>query len=209
MADKVDAWMPLHIGAYVAATGHLTTAEHGMYLLLMMHAWNAAGVIPGEDDRIRRICRAEPKEWTRSRAVIMAFLTRHADGSYRQKRLDGELAKSLSLKSERAEAGSKGAATRWQKHGKAMAKEVANDEANGEANTSPIPVTNTKNLNSPPSPPPGGRPVDNFKPKGSGQWWQSPEGIAAEGRRLGVPARSGESYGDYAKRLRAHRERVA
>jgi uncharacterized protein YdaU (DUF1376 family) len=201
VADKVDAWMPLHIGAYTAATGHLSTAEHGMYLLLMMHAWNHEGVIPGEDERVQRICRATPKEWKASRAVILAFLTKQPDGTYRQKRLDTELVKSKTLKSERSEAGSRGAALRWQKHGKAMAEPIAN----GMANESPLPVTTTQNHNSPPSPPPGGCPVDKSKPRG--QWWLSQEGVIAEGNRLGIPPATGESFSAYASRLRAARTR--
>ena len=126
MADKIDAWMPLHIGKYMAATGHLSTAEHGMYLLLLMHAWTSGGGIPGDSERIRRICRAESKEWAKARDTILAFWHLQPDGTYRQKRLDTELTKATEIKEVRAEAGKKGAAQKWQSYGKPMAKVMAN-----------------------------------------------------------------------------------
>jgi uncharacterized protein YdaU (DUF1376 family) len=139
MGDRVDAWMPLHIGRYMAATGHLSTEEHGMYLLLLMHAWANAGVIPGDPERVRRLCRADPKGWARSSAVILDFLTMQPDGTYRQKRLDIELAKAADVKSTKSEAGKKGADSRWQKHGRANGATMAEPMADGMANEWPIP----------------------------------------------------------------------
>jgi uncharacterized protein YdaU (DUF1376 family) len=146
MVDRVDAWMPLHIGRYMAATGHLSNEEHGMYLLLLMHAWSNDGVIPGESERIRRICRADPKDWARSSAVILEFLTQQPDGTYRQKRLDVELAKASEVKSTKSEAGKKGAEIRWQKEGRANGKPIAEPMAEGMANEWPIPIPEPKPL---------------------------------------------------------------
>lgn len=140
LGDRVDGWMPLHIGRYMAATGHLSNEEHGMYLLLLMHAWANAGVIPGDPDRVRRICRADPKAWAKSSATILDFLTTQPDGSYRQKRLDIELAKAAEVKGSKSEAGKKGAASRWQKHGRANGKTMAEPMASGMANEWPIPI---------------------------------------------------------------------
>ena len=84
MTKKVDAWMPVQIGPYVAATGHLTTTEHGMYFLLMMHAWNHGGALPADLERWRNIVRADQKQWAASRDTIVDFWTQQEDGTWRQ-----------------------------------------------------------------------------------------------------------------------------
>lgn len=139
MADRVDGWMPLHIGRYIAATGHLSNEEHGMYLLLLMHAWNNGGVIPGDPERVRRICRADPKSWTRSMAVILDFLTLQPDGTYRQKRLDAELAKAEEARSTKSEAGKRGAEKRWQTDGRANGRTMREPMAAAMPKQCPIP----------------------------------------------------------------------
>src|SRR5207244_13219258 len=137
--------VPLHSGQYMAATGHLSTAENGMYLLLLMHAWAAGGAIPGDAERVRRICRADPKEWAQSCATILDFLTLQPDGTYRQKRLEAEFTKAVELKENKVESGKKGAASRWRKHGRAdgepmaepLAEEVAEPMAKAMAKRCP------------------------------------------------------------------------
>ena len=82
------AWMPLHIGDYLKDTGHLTAAEHGAYLLLIMRYWQDGG-LPADERLIARYARLSPSEWEESRAVIAALFS---DG-WQHKRIDAELAK--------------------------------------------------------------------------------------------------------------------
>lgn len=65
-------WMPLYVADYLADTAHLTAAEHGAYLLLIMHYWRA-GKLPSDGRQIARIARMNAREWDRSRDTIAAF----------------------------------------------------------------------------------------------------------------------------------------
>jgi uncharacterized protein YdaU (DUF1376 family) len=150
VAEKVDAWMPMHIGQYMAATGHLSTEEHGMYLLLLMHAWAAAGVIPGDPERVRRICRADPKNWARSCATILDFLTLQPDGTYRQKRLEAELVEGRRVEGEqgrewqerRSLTMAKAWQSQWRTDGGAISE--AGSRTDGKGHGEPMPYTTTR-----------------------------------------------------------------
>lgn len=83
-------WMPLFVGDYLRDTGHLSASEHGCYLLLLMHAWGHDGLLPHDEDRLRRIGKMDPKAWAAARCTILEFFYRAEDG-YRQKRVDHEL----------------------------------------------------------------------------------------------------------------------
>jgi uncharacterized protein YdaU (DUF1376 family) len=91
------AWMPLYIGDYMADTGHLSTAEHGCYLLLIMHYWENGG-LPGNDRLLARICRCRTEDWTRRyREAMTAFF---GDG-WRHARIDAELCRLEEISNKR------------------------------------------------------------------------------------------------------------
>lgn len=97
------AFMMFYPGDYLRDTGHLSTEEHGAYLLLLCHAWTQNGVLPVDDELLRRITRMAPKAWAKARAIVMAFFTLQDDG-YHQKRMDRELAKARAMVAKRREA---------------------------------------------------------------------------------------------------------
>jgi uncharacterized protein YdaU (DUF1376 family) len=96
-------YMPLYAADYLADTAHLTTAQHGAYLLLLMNYWQRGGPLPDDDTRLARIARVGPREWAKMRGTISEFFS-IADGNWSHNRVDSELARveSKSLKSKRA-----------------------------------------------------------------------------------------------------------
>jgi len=96
-------WMPFYIADYLADTGHLSTMEHGAYLLLIFHYWQNNG-IPSEDTRLARIARVSAKEWKAMKPTIGAFF----DEDWKHVRIEREIADSIARYERRASAGSQG-----------------------------------------------------------------------------------------------------
>jgi len=103
MSKKADIWMPLNVGDYLADTGHLTTTQHGAYLLLIMHYWRKRE-LPDDDKQLAAIAKLPLRIWLDSKETIQAFFH---DG-WRHKRIEEELAKRAKVSQERAIAGQKG-----------------------------------------------------------------------------------------------------
>lgn len=79
--------MPLYTDAYLADTRHLTTEEHGAYLLLLMCAWRNAGCELEDDNKsLARITGLTPARWRRLRCRLEAFFVIE-DGKWRQRKL--------------------------------------------------------------------------------------------------------------------------
>jgi uncharacterized protein YdaU (DUF1376 family) len=82
--------MPFYFSDYLADTGHLSTVEHGAYLLLMAHYW-AHGCLPNDETTIARITRMTPRQWSQSRDVLRSLFV----DNWRHKRIDKELGKAI------------------------------------------------------------------------------------------------------------------
>jgi uncharacterized protein YdaU (DUF1376 family) len=102
-------WMPFYVGDYLRDTMHLTTEQHGAYLLLIFHYWSK-GCLPTDEAQLMAIARMTPSKWHSNRMAIANFF----DGHWKHKRLDLELQKAKSISEARALAGLKGA---WKRHG--------------------------------------------------------------------------------------------
>lgn len=116
MSKKVDTWMPLLVDKYLGDTTHLTTEQHGAYLLLLMALWKRDGVLPAAEQQLASIARMPIARWKASREVLMEFFRPTEDGrGLTQKRLTEELLRARAHNDKKSEAGAKGAAKRWQK----------------------------------------------------------------------------------------------
>jgi uncharacterized protein YdaU (DUF1376 family) len=91
-------YMPLYVADYQADTSHLTTVEHGAYLLLIMCYWQRREKLPDDDRKLARIAGVGPREWARIRPTISEFFQIDRSGWFHsriQAELDKLQAKSL------------------------------------------------------------------------------------------------------------------
>lgn len=131
--------MPLYVADYLADTGHLSAAEHGAYLLLIMHYWQNGG-LPNEDRRLARIARMSPAEWDDARETLFDMF----EDGWRHHRIDAELKAAQEI-SEKAK---EKAAKRWQSKGSADAHAAADAVAMQEH--MPLPCQSQPQSHTPP-----------------------------------------------------------
>lgn len=104
-----DTWMPLYVSRYLGDTGHLTVAEHGAYLLLLMQYW-VRGPLPDDDRQLAIMAKTDIKVWRKGIGqTIRQFFIVRDDGRLHQKRADAELAKADEIIQKKRAA----ANTRW------------------------------------------------------------------------------------------------
>ncbi|WP_374334307.1 YdaU family protein [Leeia sp.] len=113
MSKKTDIWMPLYVGDYLADTTHLSTAQHGAYLLLLMAAWRQGGRLPLQDSQLAAICRYSVRSWQRVKPVLLPFFRQEGD-SLVQPRLLAEWERAEAIAEKNRQNGRKGGRPRKQ-----------------------------------------------------------------------------------------------
>lgn len=116
MASDVDIWMPLDIGKYLSRTMHLTTLQHGSYLLLLMHYWKH-GPLTNNQSLLSAICRQDASSiaWADAWAVLAEFFPLAGDGLLHNEKADKEMAKAVCNQESASKKGKKAADARWSK----------------------------------------------------------------------------------------------
>ena|ERR1700676_3908148 len=79
------------IGDYLADTPHLTTKEHGAYLLLILAYYRQGSSLPDDENRLSTIAKVSPKVFRKMRLTLSQFF--EIDGKFwKHKRIEKELA---------------------------------------------------------------------------------------------------------------------
>jgi uncharacterized protein YdaU (DUF1376 family) len=99
-------YMPLFVADYLADTAHLTTIQHGAYMMLIMNYWQRGGPLPNDDSRLARIVGLSVRNWQQIKGPVLEFFETGTDSGpqLRQRRIDRELCRvaDKSLKSKKA-----------------------------------------------------------------------------------------------------------
>jgi uncharacterized protein YdaU (DUF1376 family) len=142
---KVDIWMPLYVADYISDTMHLTTEQHGAYLLLLMSAWRNKGVLNNDDFELSSVTKMNQKNWQKNKQILLKFFTQK-DNILISERLVKEYEKATNNSYIKSVSGKSGAKKRWQNDGKQDGKTMADGMANGSqkdgSSSSPSPSYN-------------------------------------------------------------------
>lgn len=117
--------LPLWTDAYLGDTTHLTTIEHGAYLLLLMTAWRTRDCeLPDDDRLLARYARLNRQQWSRMRPILEPFFT-VGNGVWKQGRLTDERAavkRKSEINSTKGKAGAEAKALKRNERDKAGVK---------------------------------------------------------------------------------------
>jgi uncharacterized protein YdaU (DUF1376 family) len=98
--------LPLFTDAFIADTTHLTAAQTGAYLMLLMCAWRSPDCkLPDDDDILCRYARMDKRNWVKNKNVIMQFWKKDESGFWCQGRLLDERKYVDSVRNKNVQAG--------------------------------------------------------------------------------------------------------
>lgn len=122
--------LQLWTDAYLGDTTHLTTIEHGAYLLLLMTAWRSGDCsLPDDDRMLARFARLNPQQWARIKPIMLTFWSVE-NGRWRQRRLTDEWG---AVKQKREAAAANGKLSALKRKGRHLTKREPSD--NGASTT--------------------------------------------------------------------------
>ena len=133
--------MPLYIGDYLSDTMHLTTEQHGAYILLIMAYWKNGGPLPADDAMLAATCRLSGDAWSIAKAVLIRFFTVSDDGmTWVHERIDRELSGAAENKQRRIVRAKNAAEARWGNDAKSNATSMRQAMLDECPSPSPSPI---------------------------------------------------------------------
>lgn len=99
--------MPMYWDAYLADTTHLTTEEHGAYMLLLAAMWRRNGTVPDDDADNARIVGLTKAKWRKVKARLAGLLIIE-NGEITQKKLKKTWQKTQEIVEKNRANGAKG-----------------------------------------------------------------------------------------------------
>lgn len=141
--------LPLFTDAFLSDTLHLTAAQIGAYMMMLMSAWRSPDcTIPNDDTFLARICRMDKRTWLSNKSTLLAFWHETSDAKLFQKRLKDERKYVGDLSNKNAKAGRASALKRKNRH-----STTVEPNANEIPAPTPTPIKEVSKDTSPPNPP--------------------------------------------------------
>lgn len=104
-------YMPFYPSDYLSDTQHLTTVEHGAYLLLIFNYWQRGSALPDDNRRLAGIAKLPLDQWLDVRVALEDFFV-ILDGYWQHIRIEKEFAKVKNASKKASLAGKASAAKR-------------------------------------------------------------------------------------------------
>lgn len=100
--------MPLDVPAYLADTTHLSTAQHGAYLLILMAMWQHGGALADDERILAGFAKLSIDRWRKIGPPIRTLMKAVVNGKLSQNRLSIELGKVVERVEKNRASGSTG-----------------------------------------------------------------------------------------------------
>jgi len=137
-------YMQLYVADYLADTAHLTTEEHGAYLLLIFNYWQTGKPIP--KNRLARIAKLSNDRWTDVERTLSELFIDDGE-TWAHKRIESDLAMIAESQEQRSAAGKASAEARKRAKSKENKKAISERSSAVEQKTNDRATTVERPLN--------------------------------------------------------------
>lgn len=126
MNRHAKIWFPFYVGDYLADTMHLTTQEHGAYLLILCHQWRQGHI---REDELPQVTRLSGDAWSIAQARLKHLLSTDENGHFYSARLDREKARWTEKSTQAHVKATVAANARWKRYREGKAKQGQSGDA--------------------------------------------------------------------------------